>query len=128
MSEKTLPVTHENHIPTKPEEEAFTRPPVDIYENSAELVVICDLPGISSDHVDVDVDNDILTISGKTEFPAHPEESYREFNRMSFYRQFELSEEVDPEKISADFKNGVLTLRLPKTERPEPRKITIKAA
>jgi len=126
MTEKTVPVKTEKEVPATREEERYLKPPVDIYENELALVVVSDMPGVSHDNVDVGVDNNILTISGKVKHETCGDEIYREFSLLNFYRQFELSEEVDQDKISADLKNGVLTITLPKVEKPQPKKITIK--
>jgi len=70
-----------------------------------------------------------LTIEGKVE-PRHAEHGflYAEYGIGDFYRSFSISEDVDVEKISAELRNGVLTLHLPKAESKKPRKIAVKAA
>ncbi len=109
---------------TRSQERAVT-PPVDIYETSDGLVVKADLPGVAKDRLDVRVENNLLTILGRTTHSIPGDMLYREYELVNFFRQFELSERVDQAKISAELKNGVLTLNLPKAEESKPRKIDI---
>ncbi len=126
MTEKTIPIKREEQdMATTREEERYLKPPVDIYEENHDLVVVCDMPGVAHDGINVSVDNNILTISGKVNHTDRNDEIYREFRLMSFFRQFELSEEVDQEKITAELKNGVLRVVLPKMEKVKPKKIQI---
>lgn len=128
MKESTVPVTQENRetAPQATREESRTlTPPVDIFEVDDSLAVVVDLPGVDKQHIDINVDNNILTIKGTVEKMEQGEPLYREFQLRDFYRQFELSEEIDQEKIHAEMKNGVLTLRLPKMERAKPKRINV---
>ncbi|MEW6296755.1 MAG: Hsp20/alpha crystallin family protein [Thermodesulfobacteriota bacterium] len=100
-------------------------PVVDIYETPDSLVLLADMPGVSKEDLDVRIDNNVLTLRGKARHIAPGEAIYREFELMNFFRQFELSEEVNQEKITAQLKHGVLTLRLPKVEKAEPRQIEV---
>jgi len=135
MAEKTAALTTEKTMPldTKGEKTLATRddtryiaPPVDIFETEDALTVIADLPGVDKDGVDIRVEDGILTIKGKANY--HPKTSIlrEEFNLQGYYRQFQLSDEVDQEKISAESKNGVLTITLPKAEKSKPRQIKVK--
>jgi HSP20 family molecular chaperone IbpA len=108
--------------------ERYIAPPVDIYEAEEGLMVLADLPGVSKDDLDVRVDNDILTIQGLSTHAASGEPVYREYELVKFFRQFELSDKVDQAKISAELKHGVLTLLLPKVEKPEPKRIEVKVS
>jgi HSP20 family protein len=109
-------------------QERHMLPPVDIYETSESLVLIADLPGVAKEDLDLRVDNNVLTLQGKASHAASGEAIYREYELVNFFRQFELSEQVDQEKIAADFKQGVLTLHLPKVEKPKPRQIEVKVS
>ncbi len=130
MAEKTVPTaTDERDVATQREETRsdgpYLSPPVDIYEQEDVLKVIADLPGVDKESVDVRVDDNILTIQGKAKDDTRGSAVYREYELGRFFRQFELSDEVDPEKISADLKHGVLTLVLPKAEKAKPKQITV---
>jgi HSP20 family protein len=133
MAEKTVPV------PSGPERskgereitrarERNLRPPVDIYETPESLVLMADLPGVAKENLQVHIDDDLLTISGKASHVAAGDTIYREYELANFYRQFELNEEIDREKISAELKHGVLTLRLPKTEKAKPKQIDVRVS
>ncbi|MCD4655604.1 Hsp20/alpha crystallin family protein [bacterium] len=129
MTEKTVPTRQEKKdIQTTREETRYLCPSVDIYETENELVVVCDVPGVSEDGISAGVDNNILTIEGKTLDREEDitKELFREYRLADYYRQFEISEEIDQERISADLKHGVLTITLPKAEKAKPRKIDIK--
>ena len=108
------------------EENRYMVPPVDIYETDNALAVIVDLPGVHKDGVDIRVDQDILTIKGKIRYQPPKNQIRGEFGLMDFFRQFQLSDEVDQGKITADSKNGVLTITLPKAEKAKPRQVKIK--
>lgn len=106
-------------------QERYITPPVDIYETSEGLVVMADLPGVAKEDMDVRVDNNILTIRGVPKHSAPGTPVYQEYELIPFFRQFELSEKVDQNKITAELKYGVLTLNLPKAEEAKPRKIEV---
>jgi HSP20 family protein len=131
MKEKTIPARKENAsgempqaTPTR-EESRTLMPPVDIFEVDDSLAVVVDLPGVSKDGVSIDVNNNILTIKGTVQDTEEGEPLYREFRLRNFFRQFELSEQIDQDNIKADMKHGVLTIRLPKVEKAKPRKISV---
>ncbi len=107
------------------EETQYMSPPVDIYETDEGLMVLADLPGVTNEDVDIRVEDDLLTIKGKTSYELESDLIRDEFRLLNFYRQFRLGNEVDQEKISAGVKNGVLTVNLPKAEKVKPRKISI---
>jgi HSP20 family protein len=103
-------------------------PRVDIYEEEGELVMKAELPGVDKNDIAIDVKNNVLTLKGErsTEETDKKENWYRrERVYGSFTRSFELPDDVDPEKISADYKDGVLKIRFPKTEKAEPKRITV---
>lgn len=131
MAEKTVaPRTPESTPPSREEtrsQERYITPPVDIFENSDGLVVKADLPGVAKEALEVRVDNNLLTIRGKAAHTAPGQPLYREYTLVNFFRQFELNDKVDQNKISADLKHGVLTLSLPKAEEAKPRKIEVRA-
>ncbi len=129
MVESTVEQNQQNDpkAPATREESRYLVPPVDIYETEEGLVVVADLPGVKKENTDIRVENNILTIQGKTEKAENEANPvYNEFELHNYYRQFELNEEVDQEKISAELKHGVLTLHLPKREETKPKKISVK--
>jgi HSP20 family protein len=129
MAEKTVAMADNQERETRTEgtrmRERYVTPPVDIYETPDGLVVTSDVPGVSPEHLDVRVDNHILTIQAQVGQTPLPEPTYREYELVNYFRQFELSDKVDEGKISADVKHGVLTLVLPKAEQAKPRKIAV---
>lgn len=103
-------------------------PRFDIFENDDELILWGDLPGVTSENLDIDFEKNELTIRGHVE-PREEGAQYllAEYGVGDFYRAFTIGEAIDTEKISAELNNGVLTLHLPKTENVKPRKIAVKA-
>ena len=81
------------------DEAVYIAPPVDIFENEDSLFVVADLPGVDKDGVDIRVDNDILTIKDKAKYTQPSNMLRQEFTLENYYRQFQLSDEVDPSKI-----------------------------
>ncbi len=102
-------------------------PRFDIVETDNELVLFGDLPGVTAESLDIQYENNILTIYGKVE-PRHENINflYGEYGIGDFYRQFTIGEAIDSSRISAELHNGVLTLHLPKTDAVKPRRIEIK--
>jgi HSP20 family molecular chaperone IbpA len=132
MAEKTIATT-ETQPATPTVEETRTReryitPPVDIYETSADLVVMADLPGVTKDDLDIRVESNLLTIRGHAHHIAPGTPVYQEYELLPFFRQFELSEKIATEKITAEFRHGVLFLHLPKAAETKPRKIEVAVA
>lgn len=114
----------ERNIATR-EESRYMVPPVDIFETDKALSVIVDLPGVGKEDVDIRVDQGVLTIKGKVRYEVPKNAIRTEFGLLDFFRQFQLSDEVDPSKIAAESKNGVLTITLPKAEKAEPRQVKV---
>jgi HSP20 family protein len=107
----------------------YYRPNVDIYELADELVVQADVPGAKSDDIDIQFEDGSLTIHARVPQRRSDEAGYlrQEYGMGDFYRTFRVSEHIDATRISAEYKDGVLTLHLPKVEAVKPRKIKIKA-
>jgi HSP20 family protein len=131
MAERTVPAParqqDEQREPTR-SDERFVAPPVDIYEDDQGLVVVADLPGADPDTLEVRVERGILSIQARAggAQTAAGEPIHREFELVGFFRQFQLPEEVDSERIQADLKQGVLTLRLPRAAPAQPRRIQVR--
>src|SRR5437667_11701994 len=106
-------------------------PVADIYDTDDELIVKAELPGVDPKMVDVRLENNVLTIRGERQFEQNIEkENYHRMERSygSFSRSFTLPTKVEADKIRADFKDGVLSITLPKAESAKAKKIEIAAA
>jgi HSP20 family protein len=105
------------------------RPNVDIVEQNDELLVVADVPGAKSDSIDIKFEDGTLEIQAAvaSRSPDDEECLLREYNIGDYYRSFQVSEAIDASKISAQYADGVLTLRLPKAEALKPRKIAVAA-
>jgi len=103
-------------------------PAVDIFENEHELTVKADLPDVKPEDLDIRVENNILTIRGERKFEKKVDEkNYLRVERSygSFARSFSLANTVNSEAIEADYKDGVLTLTIPKREEAKPKQIKV---
>jgi HSP20 family protein len=106
-------------------------PSVDIYENEASLVVKAELPGVDPKQVEVRVENNTLFLKGERKFEEETnQQNYHRVERAygSFVRSFALPASVDPEKVSAEYKDGLLTITIPKREEAKPKSIKINVA
>ena len=105
-------------------------PPVDIFETAErDLVIKAELPDVNRDDVEVTVENNTLTLKGARTLPADvKEEQFRRVERKygSFVRSFTLPNTVDATKVSADYKNGVLTVKLPKSAKAKEQELEMK--
>ncbi|MCU7918368.1 MAG: Hsp20/alpha crystallin family protein [Candidatus Thiodiazotropha sp. (ex Epidulcina cf. delphinae)] len=110
------------------EQNRVTRPQVDIFEDDTGITVQADMPGVSKDRLDIQIDSDTLSIEGKAEIPMPEgmEALYADVRSTRYQRSFSLSSELDGEKADATLKDGVLSLRIPKRERYQPRKIEVR--
>ena len=107
--------------------EAFKTPYVDIYEKEDELVLVADVPGVAKDGVELGLEEGVLEITAhRRPVESGPEPDHQEYSAAGYYRAFKLSEEIDADKIGAELKDGVLTVRLPKSARAKPRRIEVK--
>ena len=105
-------------------------PPVDVIEDSAGITLRADLPGVPKDKLKLQVEAGTLTIEGEVSIamPESMEATYAEVSVPRFRRVFTLSKELDTAKVSAEFKQGVLSLRIPKAEHAQPRRIDVKVS
>jgi HSP20 family protein len=106
-------------------------PVVDIYDKGGEVVIHAELPGMKKEDIDIRVENNVLTIRGKKERKEEvKEDGYFRSERAygSFSRSFSLPTSVDVKKIAAEYKDGVLTLNLPKADEAKPRQIEVKVS
>ena len=107
-------------------------PPVDIYENgNHELILKAELPAMTRDDIDIAVENSTLTVRGEKKFDQGiKDEQYHRVERTygSFSRSFALPTTVDVNKVSAEYKDGVLTVKLPFREEAKPKQIKVDVA
>ena len=106
-------------------------PLVDITEDDKEYLIKAELPEVKKDEVKVTVENGVLTLSGERKFEK--EESNKRYHRVeraygSFTRSFTVPDDADDSKVSAEFKDGVLTVRLAKSEKARPKSIDVKVS
>ena len=105
-------------------------PAVDIFENESALTVLADLPGVTAKNLKIDLRENTLTLTALVDSPQGEKETeiFGEYESGTFFRQFTLAETIDQAKIDAELRDGVLRLRLPKTEAAKPRQIAVKAS
>ena len=103
-------------------------PPVDVVEDAGGITLRADLPGVPRDRLQLHVEADTLTIEGEMSLdaPEGMEASHVEVGLPRYKRVFTLSKELDAGKVHASFEQGVLTLRIPKAEHAQPRRIEVK--
>ena len=103
------------------------RPPVDVYETEQCYVVSAEIPGVKRDEIHIEVRDSELTIRGERREEAVPANAYHQMERLQgpFARTFVFNERIDAERINAEFVDGVLTVKVPKAARPEPRRIDV---
>jgi HSP20 family molecular chaperone IbpA len=114
------------------------RPEVDILERADAYVIHADMPGASQETVDIHLDKGVLTLDARLAEPEVDQERepkgnemrpvYAEYRSGGYHREFRISEDVDPEAVSAKMKDGVLELLLPKSAKNQPRRIAVSAA
>jgi HSP20 family protein len=102
-------------------------PAADIYEKPDAILVMCDMPGVDEKHVDVSLEDDVLTLVGEQVLaePQGYERIYRARRPGLFRRSFTLHSEIDRDQIQARVKQGVLSLVLPKSKKARPKKIAV---
>ena len=106
-----------------------TYPTVNVYEDSKAFYVEAELPGYTSEEVNIDVEKHVLHISSeKTEVKDEKKYVVRERGYIKFNRSFSLPEGINEDAIEAEFKNGILTITLPKLPAEKPKKISVKIA
>lgn len=118
-------------LPVAPEPDSAERvlftPPIDIYETDEGLVLVADLPGVSVKTLELQVQNNKLTLLGRVpnRVPANARLVHREYEEGDFLRSFILSEDVDHERVTARLNNGVLEVVLPRAAKSHPRRIQV---
>ena len=105
-------------------------PNADIFETEETLTIVLEMPGIDRDHIEVGVEDGVLTVEGGIDFGKYEglQPVYGEYHVGPYRRSFRISNRVDQDKISAEMRDGVIKLVLPKAEEAKPRKIKVKSA
>ena len=131
MTEQELKPKVKEEAPAKAERVRPGRvfvPAVDIFETPQALVLVADMPGVAGDQVTIDLKENLLTILGQVSPPSEKQIILaQEYAIGDYYREFQVGELIDKDKIEAGVKNGVLTLTLPKAEKAKPRRIEVKS-
>ena len=102
-------------------------PVTDIFETPEALTVVLEMPGVDRNSIEANVEDDVVTIAGRVDFSKYEgmQPVYTEYNVGNYARSFEISGKIDQSKISAQMKDGVVTIVLPKAEQAKPRKIQV---
>ena len=130
MSEQELQAQHKREVEKKQESTMPVRdfvPVTDIFETEQALTVVLEMPGVSKESVEVGVENDVLTITGRIDSSKYEglQPLYTEYNIGNYSRSFQISSKIEQEGIKAELKDGVMTLVLPKAEKTMPRRISV---
>ena len=107
-------------------------PPVDIRESESELTLMLEIPGVTPENIQLTADNRVLTVSGEKSEQRKEGEQHQyhlvERSYGSFSRSFRMPKNLDESNIEATFDHGVLTIHIPKTALPQPRKIEVRSS
>lgn len=130
MTENNTSMTKKDSASENAGRETAVIPPVDVIEDATGITVFADMPGVAKDQLVLQLEADNLTIAGDVtlDMPEGMESSHVEVRQPRYRRSFALSRDLDTEKASAEFKNGVLKLRIPKAQHTQPRKIEVKVS
>jgi HSP20 family protein len=125
-----LQVQQKREVDKKTESTAPGRtflPETDIFETPEALTVVLEMPGVDRNSIEANVEDDVVTIEGRIDFAKYEgmQPVYTEYNVGHYARSFEISNKIDQSKISAQMKDGVVTIVLPKAEQAKPRKIQV---
>ena len=130
MAAQELPVQRKREIEKKQESTIPARmfvPTTDIFETDQALTVVMEVPGVDKGSVEVNVENDVLTVNGRIDFSKYEglQPLYTEYNIGNYSRGFELSSKIEQGSIKAELEDGVMTLVMPKAEKAKPRRIAV---
>ena len=124
QQKRALEKTDEATVPAR-----IYLPTTDIFETENALMVVMEMPGVVKEHANITVEDNVLTVTGRIDFSKYEklQPVYTEYNIGHFQRSFSLApSSIDEHRITAEMKDGVLTLTLPKAERVKARKIELK--
>jgi HSP20 family protein len=130
MATQELQVQRKREVEKQQESTIPTRvfvPVTDIFETDQALSVVMEMPGVEKGSVEVNIENDILTVEGRIDFSKYEglRPLYTEYNIGNYRRTFALSNKIEQNSIKAELKDGVMSLLLPKAEKAKTRKITV---
>lgn len=130
MGPQELQVQQKREVEKKQESTVPARaylPTTDIFETDQALTVVMEMPGVSKENVEVGVEDDVLTVTGRVDFAKYEglRPLYTEYNVGNYSRSFQLSDRIEQSAIRAELRDGVITVVLPKAEKAKPRRITV---
>jgi HSP20 family protein len=130
MANQELQVQHKREVEKKRESTVPVLdflPVTDIFETEQALTVVLEMPGVGKESVEVDLENDVITITGRIDSSKYEglQPLYTEYNIGNYSRSFQISSKIEQEGIKAELKDGVMTLVLPKAEKAIPRRISV---
>lgn len=129
---RTIATTGQNKsdVPDIARNSRVFRPITDIVEQGEHVTLMLEMPGVAAKDVDITLEGRVLTVRGEIakDRPEKLQLAYREYDEGDYERTFTVSEDFDPDKIEADMRDGILSVRLPRSEAAKPKKITVKSA
>jgi HSP20 family molecular chaperone IbpA len=125
-----LPVQQKREVDKAQESTTPTRafvPSADIYESENALTIVLEMPGVSRDNVDVNIEDGVLTVEGRIDFSKYEglQPVYSEYNVGPYRRTFRISSQIDQSGITAEMRDGIISLELPKAEAAKPRRVQV---
>ena len=128
QTNQTSSITQTGQTPNMPRQ--ALAPAVDIAESESGITLLADMPGVSKERLTIKVEGDNLTIEGQAQIdvPDNIELLHSEVRSPYLRRSFTLSRDLDPSKIEATLRNGVLQMHIPKSEEARPKRIEVKVA
>ena len=114
-----------SEVTRKEERPEYYQPAVDISETENEVILKYDMPGVDKEDVEITAEKDTLTVLGNVKVETYGEVVYRETRIGNYRRQFTLPDDINTDRIKAEMKDGVLTVRIGKPETAKPKKIEI---
>ncbi|MGA7123776.1 MAG: Hsp20/alpha crystallin family protein [Polyangiaceae bacterium] len=127
MSDITSVRESNGSISSRPLARRGIAPPVDVFENADELLIVADVPGVRGDEIDLRVENDMLSLHARRAVAQEaPPALVREYEEVDFSTTFRIPAGIDAAAIVAETKNGTLVVRLPKAAGAKPRKVPVR--
>jgi HSP20 family protein len=128
MSEVTTTQHQNGTAPSRAYQRRAVSPPVDVFENSDDLLIVADVPGVPDDGIDLRVENDTLTLAARRPATqaAEPPALVREYEETDYVATFRIPAGIDTASITAETRSGTLVVRLPKAAAAKTRKIVVR--